>query len=179
MTVLAPRAARAGCAGAAALLLAACSPALDWRDVRPAGSGVSLLMPCKPAAQERSLPLAGAPVRLSLQACSANGQTWGIAHADVGDPARIGVALTELRASAVANLSGGAAEALPLQVRGATPQPASEHLRFDGRLPDGRPMQVELAVFAQGTRVYQATVLGERLPLEASQTYFGSIRFPP
>ncbi|MBE0548915.1 MAG: hypothetical protein IH627_14965, partial [Rubrivivax sp.] len=70
MTVPAPSAARAGCVCAAAFLLAACSPTLDWRDVRPAGSGVTLLMPCKPVVQERSLPLAGAPVRLSLQACS-------------------------------------------------------------------------------------------------------------
>ena len=179
MTVPAPSAARAGCACAAAFLLAACSPALDWRDVRPAGSGVTLLMPCKPVLQERTLPLAGAPVRLSLQACSADGQTWGIAHADVADPARVAAALVELRSSAAANVAAGPAEALPLQVPGATPQAASGRVRFDGRLPDGRPVQVQLAVFAQGTRVFQATALGERLPHEGAQTFMGSIRFLP
>ncbi|MDP1646754.1 MAG: hypothetical protein Q8M01_00930 [Rubrivivax sp.] len=179
MTVPAPSAARAGCVCAAAFLLAACSPTLDWRDVRPAGSGLTLLMPCKPVVQERSLPLAGAPVRLSLQACSAGGRTWGIAHADVADPARVGVALGELRSSAAANIAGGAAETLPLQVPGATPQAASERVRFGGRLPDGRPVQVELAVFAHGTRVFQATALGEQLTLEAAQTFFGSIRLQP
>lgn len=147
--------------------------------MRPAGSGVTLLMPCRPVLHERSLPLAGAPVRLSLQACGADGQTWGIAHADVADPARVAAALVELRSSAAANIAAGPAEALPLQVPGATPRAASGRVSFDGRLPDGRPVQVQLAVFAQGTRVFQATALGERLPAEAAQTFMGSIRFLP
>jgi hypothetical protein len=125
------------------------------------------------------LPLAGAAVRLSLQACSADGQTWGVAHADVEDPARVAVALAELRASAAANVAAGAVELLPLQVPGATPQPGSERVRFDGRLPDGRTVQAQVAVLAQGTRVFQVTALGERLPAEAADTFFGSIRFAP
>jgi hypothetical protein len=179
MTSTARSAAGAGWAGAAALLLAACAPALDWRDVRPEGSGVTLLMPCKPTAQQRRLPLAGVVVRLSLQACSADGQTWGIAHADVEDPARVAAALAELRASAAANIAAGAVEPLPLQVPGATPQAGSERVRLDGQLPDGRPVQAQVAVFAQGTRVFQVTALGERLPDEAAETFFGSVRFAP
>jgi hypothetical protein len=179
MTVPAPSAARAGCACAAAFLVAACSPALDWRDVRPAGSGLTLLMPCKPVSQERQLPLAGAPVQLSLLACSADGQTWGIAHADVADPARVSAALVELRHAAAANLSAEPTEVLPLQVPGATPQAASVRVRFDGRRPDGRAVHVQSAVFARGTRVFQATALGEPLQAEAAQTFLGSIRFLP
>jgi hypothetical protein len=179
MTLTARSAAGAGWAGAAALLLAACAPALDWREVRPEGSHMTLLMPCKSTAQQRQLPLAGAAVRLSLQACSADGQTWGVAHADVEDPARVAVALAELRASAAANVAAGAVELLPLQVPGATPQPGSERVRFDGRLPDGRTVQAQVAVLAQGTRVFQVTALGERLPAEAADTFFGSIRFAP
>lgn len=179
MTLTARRAAGAGWAGAAALLLAACAPALDWRDVRPEGSSVTLLMPCKPTAQQRRLALAGAAVRLSLHACSADGQTWGVAHADMEDPARVAAALAELRASAAANIAAGDAGQLPLQVPGATPQPGSERVHFDGHLPDGRPVQAQVAVFAQGTRVYQVTALGEHLPAEAADVFFGSIRFAP
>jgi len=179
MSSPAPRAARAVCACAVSWLLAGCAPALDWRDVRPAGTAAILLMPCKPVTQERSLALAGAPVRLSLLACTAAGQTWGLAHADVADPTRVGAALEELRQSAAANVSGGTAHPLPLQVQGATPQAASLRLRFDGRLPDGRPVQMQVAVFAQGTRVFQATALGEHLEAEASETFFGSIRLQP
>jgi hypothetical protein len=179
MTLTARSAAGAGWAGAAALLLAACAPALDWREVRPEGSRVVLLMPCKPTAQQRQLPLAGAAVRLSLHACRADGQTWGIAHADVEDPARVAAALAELRASTAANVAAEGVQRLPLEVPGATPQPGSERVRFDGRLPDGRPVQAQVAVFAHGTHVFQVTALGERLPDEAADTFFGSIRLAP
>ena len=68
-----------------------CAPVLDWREVRPAGSGVSLLFPCKPDSQSRLVRLAGMQVRLVLLACAAGGSTWGLAHADVVDPASVGL----------------------------------------------------------------------------------------
>jgi len=165
-------------AAAAAACALGCAPALDWRDVRPADSGVQLQFPCKPTAQQRTLPLAGAPVQLVLQACAAGEQTWGLAHADMADPARVAVALDELRASAVANLTATPMRSAPAQPAGATPQPGNQRLRLQGRLPDGRPVQMELIVFAHGTRVFQASVLGARLPDEAVDTFIASIRFP-
>ena len=163
----------------AALLLAGCAPALDWRDVRPAGSGAALLFPCRPAGQERRLRLGGQTVRLALHACSAGGQTWGLAFADVADPALVGPALVELRAAAVANIGAAAGQALALAVIGATPHPASARERLQGHLPDGGAVRMQVAVFARGTQVYQATVLGEHLPDEAAETFFAAIRFKP
>lgn len=160
----------------AALALTGCSPALDWREVRPRGSGATLLMPCKPDELARSVSLAGTTVRLQLAACSAGGQTWALAHADVGDPAQVTPALAELRAAAAANLDAGDGAALPLQVRGATPNRASERVQFSGKLPDGRAAHEQVAVFARGTRVFQATVLGEQLSAEAADTFFGALQ---
>jgi hypothetical protein len=40
-------------------------------------------------------------------------------------------------------------------------------------------VQAQVAVLAQGTRVFQVTALGDRLPAEAAETFFGSIRFAP
>jgi hypothetical protein len=169
---------RFSCA-AVALLLAACTPALDWREVRPADSGASLLMPCKPTSITRSVTLAGRLVRLALHACSASGQTWALAVADVGDPARVGPALTELRDSAAANLSAAAPDLLPLNVTGATPNDRSGRARLAGRLADDRAVEEELAVFSKGTRVYQATALGPSVPADAAETFFSSLRVGP
>ncbi len=161
-------------------LLAGCSPALDWREVRPAHSPVQLLMPCKPAAQERRVSLAGQPVRLTLHACTAGGQTWGLAFADVVEPARVGPALVELGASAAGNIGApAAAGAGPLQVPGATPHADSRRWRLQGTRPDGKPVQMQLAVFAHGTQVFQATALGEQLPDDAADTFFDALRMRP
>jgi len=156
--------------------LAACSPALDWRDVRADAAGLQLQFPCRPLQQQRTLPLAGAPVVLTLQVCSADSQTFGLAHADVADPARVQPALQELAAAALRNISGTPARSVPLQLSGATPNPASVRQRLVGRLPEGKPAQMELAFFAVGTRVFQASVLGEDLRAEAVDIFMSSLR---
>ena len=159
--------------------LGGCAPELDWREVRPPGQTVPALFPCKPAVQERRVQLAGKQVSLTLQACTTGGQTWGLASADLGDPALVGPALTELGAAAALNIGAAAPAATALQVPGATPNPASQRAMLSGALPDGKRVQMQLAVFAHGTRVYQATVLGEQVPVEAAQTFLGALRVAP
>jgi hypothetical protein len=164
----------------AGLGLLACAPALDWRDVRPAGSAALLLLPCRPVAQQRPLMLAGHPVQMHLQACSAGGQTWGLAYADVNDPARLGPALTELQAAAAANIGASLpAAAAALQVPGSTPHAGSARVKLTGRMPDGAAVQMQVAVFCRGTVAFQATALGPHLDGEAAETFFASIRFAP
>jgi hypothetical protein len=162
--------------GLAAAWLAGCSPTLDWRDVRPADSGVALLLPCRPTPQVRSVRLAGRTVNLALYACSAGEQTWALAFADLADPALVGPALQELQASAAANVGASTAQSLTLAVPGATPHPDSRRSLLSGRLPDGRSVQEQVAVFAVGTLVFQATVLGPSLPSEGVETFFSSLR---
>jgi hypothetical protein len=157
-------------------LMCACAPALDWREVRPPHSGLVALFPCKPNTLTRSVALAGQTVQLALHACRAGGQTWGLAVADVGDPARVTTSLEGLRRSAAVNLGAGSATTLPLNVAGATPNPASTREQLAGRLPDGQAVFEQLAVFARGTVVYQATVLGSSVPAEAADTFFAALR---
>ena len=164
---------------AIACLLAGCAPALDWREVRPEGGGLTLLMPCRPDSQVRLVSLVSTQVRLALHACSAGGVTWGLAFADLADPAKVGAALDELRASAMKNVDAAGSTSLPLRVDGATPNDASQRVQFTGRMPDGRTVTEQTAVFAKGTRVFQAVALGQSLEPEAAATFFGSLRPAP
>ncbi len=162
---------------AVGLPVAACAPALDWRELRPAGSDVSLLFPCKASQDARQVPLGQRPVQMVLYACRAGGSTWALATAEMHDPARVGPALLELRRAAAGNLGAAkAARELALQVPGATPNPHSARLEIHGRLPDGRNVTEQLAVFARGTQIFQATVLGEQVPPQAADTFFDSLR---
>jgi hypothetical protein len=165
--------------GAAALMLLACSPALNWREVRPEASGAVALFPCKPASHARNVVLAQAAVRLTLYACNAGGATWAIAYAETGSPARVGPALVELRKAAATNI--GAVRELPLVLRvaGATPNAEAGRFALTGSLPDGKAVQEQVAVFARGTVVFQATALGERLDAEAAENFFSGLRVLP
>ena len=62
-------------------LLAACSPAHEWRQVRaPKGSWVALL-PCKPTLEERQVELQGRTWLWSLQACEVDGVRYALLSA--------------------------------------------------------------------------------------------------
>lgn len=160
--------------------LAGCTPALDWREFRPEGVALTLMMPCKPDGHARMLALAGAPVKWTLHACQAGDVTWGLAWADVSDPARVGPALLALRETSQANLAAPEATLRTLKVAGATPQPASGRWGLAGRAPNGRSAHGEVAVFARGTVVFQATALSlapASAATDAFETFFAALRF--
>lgn len=159
----------------AVALLGACAPGLDWRQLRPDGWGLAAAFPCRPASHARQVPLAGPPVELTLMACSADGHTFAIASADLVDPARIAPALQALGEAARANVQGSVALEQPAQVPGMTPHPAALRWRLNGRLPDGQPVAEQVLVFAHGTRVFQATLVGPRADEDLARPFFDAI----
>jgi hypothetical protein len=167
-----------GAALIALVLLCACSPTLDWREVRPEGSGAVALFPCKPSTDTRMVTLDGAPVRMLLAACRAGDATWALAVADVGDPARVAASLTALRSATAANLGADAQRVGALQVSGMTPNPLAERYRIQGKLPGGEAVTLEAGFFSKGTRVFQATVMGPQVSGEAVANFFDGLKLP-
>lgn len=160
------------------LWLAACTPALNWRETSPEGSGVALLFPCRAERHERTVRIGDADTRMQMHSCDAGGAVFSLAFVDVASPAEVAPLLAGMRAAAVANI-GGAATALPWRPPGATPNEQTARLRVEGALPGGRRVVEHAAFFARGLRVYQATALGDGLDGDALDTYFGSIKVVP
>lgn len=163
-----------------ACVAAACTPALDWRDVRPEGAGLLTLFPCKPAAHTRRLVLAGGLTEMTLYACSARGTTYAVGFADVGQPQLVARALAEMLSAAARNIAAtGAPAASPLRIEGMLATPQAVRHALSGQLDDGRQVQEQVAVFARGTLVFQATMVGAKLDTDAVETYFGALRLQP
>jgi hypothetical protein len=162
----------------AGLVLAGCSPTLDWRQVRPEGWGLVASWPCRPTLQVRPVALAGPAVELGLLSCSAGGHRFAIASADVADPARVGPALQALGAAARANVQGVIESERAASVSGMTPQPAARWWRVQGQLPDGAPVREQVLLFAQGMRVFQATLVGPVADDTLARTFFDAIELP-
>jgi hypothetical protein len=155
----------------------ACSPVLDWREVRPERANLVALFPCKPTSLVRQPVLAGVAVDVTLYVCSAGGATYAVAFADIGQPQRVGSALDELATTAARNIGSPGPLALgPLHVAGMTPNPRTGRLAMTGQLRDGQRVDEHVAVFAYGTRVYQATIVGPHLEAEAVDTFFAALR---
>jgi hypothetical protein len=161
--------------GALLPLLAACTPALDWREVRPADSDALALFPCKPGRYARTVPLAGAPVEMHLASCKAQDTTYAIAYATVAAPAQVTPALDQLRRAAAANI-GATPTASDWTVGGMTPNPLAQKLAMQGHDAQGKPVQEQAVFFVRGLRVYQATMIGPMLDPAAAETFFSGLK---
>lgn len=158
---------------------AACTPVLDWREVRPQGAGLVALFPCKPSGHSRRIVLAETSVEMTLYACSAGGATYAVGFADLGRPQQVEPATAALADAAARNIGAPLPpDFVSAGVPGMTPNPKARRLSLTGRLADGTPVQEQVAVFSRGTRVYQATVVGAALAADDLESFFGALRLP-
>ena len=165
--------------GLAAVCLASCTGAPDWRELAPAGLSLRFAFPCRPDAAERRLTLAGAEVRWQLWSCTDDAQTFALASAVLADPTAVASVLEQLGQRARSNLGARVESDAAAVVPGMTPQPAARRWRLAGRLADHREVVEELAVFAYGARVYQATVIGRSPERAQVQRFFEQLQVVP
>jgi peptidoglycan hydrolase-like protein with peptidoglycan-binding domain len=169
--------------GATALmLLAGCSPALNWRSVPLPDAAITITLPCKPDQATRQVELAGAPVELSMTGCDADGATFAVSHAALSDPAQVGAALTHWRAAVLANLGSGAAAAAvdkPYAPVGVLPVPQSVRTTLQGQRADGSPVVAQGVWFARAVgpqvRLYHAVVYSPKSRPEVADQFFAGL----
>lgn len=173
------------------LALVGCSPALDWRTVRPEHApNLQAVFPCKPKQVDRSLTLPalpGPPVTMHLVSCKVGESIWALSYFDAQDITRVPLALAaDNRAlrdnlEAVSRLGPSPAVATvsavdlgPAQVIGMTPNTLSRHWRLVGRRPVGNgesmPVEVHAWHFSHGLMVYQASLWRPVPPANAKES---------
>lgn len=156
--------------------LSACTPALNWRDVRPPDSAAQALFPCKPEHHTRRVMLAGAELAMHLSSCTAADNIYALGYVDVGQADRVTPVLQALREAAAGNMGVATTVQGALVVPGMTPHPLAQRLLWQGHRTDGSSMVMQAAFFTQGTQVYQATVVGSQLDREAVDTFLAGLR---
>jgi hypothetical protein len=164
-----------------AALLGACSPELNWREVRTPEAGVEQLFPCKPVRQQRKAELAGKERQLVLQVCDAGDVTWAQMHVLLHDKDAIGSSMEALVAAAHANLGAAPAPASGSSgiVTESSGPSSAQRYRIKGTAPDGRPVEMALKVFGNASVVVQVSALASVLPTEAVDTFLGSVKVQP
>lgn len=162
-----------------AVLVAAwgCSPRLNWREVRPAGTLLQAQMPCRPSSHARRVMLAGQLREMKLLACSTDGSTWALAWIEGVEPAQLAATAGELRRLALANVDAGPTVTQPFVLAGSTPNDAAGRSRAAGRRPDGSPVTQDVAIFGRGTTVFQVTALSDDRDAQAVEHFLGALRF--
>jgi hypothetical protein len=135
-------------AAVVALLCIACSPELDWRELKSDEGRFTALMPAKPRYEAR--PLTGAPtVVMHLWSAHAAKSIFGVGYADYPEAdARV---LDATRDALLNNIRGRLLEEKPLTQGG---------LAGRALVAEAGDTALRARLFVSGSRLYQIAVLG-------------------
>lgn len=161
---------------ACCLLLLACSPKFDWREVRGPAAPYLVTLPAKPANHARDINLDGIPVTMTMTGAEVDGVTFAVGSVELADPAQAGHALQAMKTALVRNINGKVVEEKAAQAGSAAGMIA---LEAHGPLPQGQRLLLARFV-ARGPHVYQLLVVGNERDVsrEAADTFFTSFHLP-
>lgn len=162
---------RVSLAAVLALFLWACTPTLNWREVRL--SRLSAWLPCKPDTAQRGVSLAGHVLELNMAGCETAGALFAVSQMRLADTRLAPEVVSAWRTSALANMRGSAVTVQPLRLGANGPYgPGSVFLHAQGQRSDGQALQARLAWFVDGAEVYHIAVYAPQVTLEMSDTLF-------
>lgn len=168
---------RAGLWVLAALALAACSPALNWREVPL--EGLTARLPCKPDRAQRTVQLAGAELLLEMVGCEAADGLFAISRVPLVDAAQSAAILAAWRAETLRNMAASTVQERAFQpgmatgLRGASAVVVSAQ----GQRPDGSAVQAQLAWFSTGSGIFHVAVYAPRLTPDMTDILFSDLQF--
>jgi hypothetical protein len=159
---------------AVALLLAACYPELDWREVTSRTGRYSVLMPAQPEHARREVVVGGTTLSLSMASVRKEGLAFGTAYAEIpAGRAQRAELIAAARDALVRNIDGRITADREVRLNGAV----GREFFADGSV-GGQPMRLAARVFASGSRFYQVVLVGRSDRLEDADVplFLGSFR---
>jgi hypothetical protein len=160
------------------LLLCACTPALNWREVRlesADGSTLKAALPCKPDSATRKQQLSDVQVELSMMGCMANDTTFTMSRIPVSNPLEASKVLAAWQAAGVSNVKAKPASMVAATVSGAGAWPAATRVSLDGAATQAHMLWFAKQT-AMGVTLYQAALYGKQPSNEAITTFFESLQ---
>lgn len=156
------------------LLLAACSPALNWRSVTL--EGVQAALPCKPDQAQRPVQLAGLDLSLSMAGCQADGGLFAISHIRLAQGAPAQAVVDAWREQALQALGASTPPvALPLAAFGASA--GLTVYQASGSNPGGQAMQARWVWVQRDRDIYHWAVYAPQVRADMHEPFFGSMHW--
>jgi hypothetical protein len=169
---------------AVALGAAACTPSLNWRELRLAPTTAVALLPCKPERAERTVPLGGEPTLLVVHGCDAAGATFALMTARL-PPGRLpDELLAGWQQATLANMQAeGEPARQPFHPPKGMPLPHAQRVVAQGRRGDGRAVAAQAVWTARaaeegGTELLHAVMYAAQPQPAVADAFFEGIRWP-
>jgi hypothetical protein len=171
---------------AIALMLAACSPTFDWREIRSDAAPYVIAMPAKPSTFSRKIDLDGIETVMTMTAAETGDVTFAVGTAELPDATRAQVSLAAMKTAMVNNIRGTIRQekivTMPQTQSSASGMLAVTEIEATGTASaatGGQPRILFARFVAKDKRVYQLVVTGPEkvVTRDIVATYFSSFRF--
>jgi hypothetical protein len=155
------------------ILLTACSPKFDWREVRGTESPFIVLLPAKPASFARDMTLNGISLKMQMTAADVDGVSCAVGSAKVTDASKIPGVLEAMRQGMLNNIHG-----VPEKNSSSGIDLSSRDVVSYGKLANGQPVKFVGRFLARGAWVYQIVIIGKEKMLtpEVVDTFMTSFK---
>ena len=161
-------------------LIAACSPAYNWRTVTDPAGGYVIDLPAKPTVDERHVQIAGQSLVMHVRAAHTQGAVFSIAVLDLPrEDAQLSEAVAgALRGALARNVGAAAAEhAVQVPVSSGASAPGVDIIATGAAGEAHEARTIHAWVAARGRHVYQAAIIAAHAPpQEQSDQFFGSLK---
>lgn len=161
---------------AATVLVAACSPALNWREVPL--EGLTARLPCKPDRAQRTVQLGGANLLLEMAGCEAAGGLFAISRVPLAEGTPSAALLAAWRAEALRNMQATAVQERDFQPVAATGLRGAHAVMVSaqGQRPDGSAVQAQLLWLSSSTGIFHVAVYATRLNSDMTDLLFSDLQ---
>lgn len=168
------------------LMLTACSPKFDWREIRSDAAPYIVAMPAKPSTFSRKIDLDGTETVMTMTATEVGDVTFAVGTAELPDAASAQVSLAAMKTAMVNNIRGTIRQekvsTMPQAQNSASGTLAVTEIEAAGAAgaATGNQPRILFARFvAKDKRVYQLVVTGPEKAVtpDIVATYFSSFRF--
>jgi hypothetical protein len=160
--------------------LAACSPALNWRQTEL--EGMTTMLPCKPDRAARPMPLGTEKLEMQMAGCEAEGALYAIGHVKSYSVDSAAATLRAWRTATLANMQANNTNPQPWKAKGLTtvakPLESVELVSTEGKRADGTPIQARLAWVQRGADVYQIAVYAGQLEESMIDPLLSEVQWP-
>jgi hypothetical protein len=168
---------------ATALMLTACSPKYDWREVRSSDAPYAVALPSKPTTLSRQIDLNGVPVTMTMTASAVDGVTFAVGTAELPDATQAQVSLNAMKTALVNNISGTISQEKMSTMAHGVAAGQLAVMEVDAQGPasaatNGQTRVMFARFVAKDKRVYQLGVTGaeKNVTRDLVNTFFSSFK---
>ena len=166
------------------LVLSACSPSQNWREITFEGSPLKAQLPCKPDRTTRAVPLGGVSVDLQVAGCESGGAMVAVMTAPLQAGVDASAVLSGWEKATLDNarvsLPLASGQTQPWHRPGMLPLNTAVRIQTKGLRPDGEAVMMEAVWGAvpdgERIRLVHAVVYGMPIPKDLANNLFEGVK---